>query len=126
MSDNDWIELDEIDPTATDFPVAQKAAGEWIVIFKVGGKFHAVGRFCAHQRADLRKVGTLLGNSGMLRCSLHGYVYRLESGKCINAPGEDIGSFEVAVEDNRLRVRKTSEGVKSGTAARNDTTAGKN
>lgn len=125
MADDGWIELDGIDPSAAEFPLAQKAAGEWMVIFKLGEKFHGIGRFCAHQRADLGKLGTLLGSGGMLRCSLHGYVYQLQSGKCINAPGEDLDNYEVAVEDNRMRVRKVSEGVKTGTAARNDTAAAK-
>ncbi len=121
MEDNVWIELEGIDPSTTEFPVAAKAGDDRVVIYKAGEKYHGVGRFCAHRRADLLKTGMPMSNGSLLRCNLHGYVYRMESGKCVNAPGEDIGGYEVTVEGNHMRVRKTHEGVKGSGASRLDT-----
>ncbi len=53
---------------------------------------HIVERYCPHRRADLGVFGESDGST--LVCTLHGWKFDLETGRCLNA------------EDRRLRVRR--------------------
>ena len=53
---------------------------------------YVMERFCPHRRADLSVFGTI--EDGELVCSLHGWRFDLETGRCLNA------------QDRSLRVRR--------------------
>lgn len=106
---DEWLAIDGVDAQTSKFPVTAEVDGERIVIFRGADSFHAVQRRCPHQSADLSKKGHAikLSNQSVIRCTLHGIVYRLADGKSVNFPGLCAKIYEVALDGNQLRVRKT-------------------
>ena len=90
---DDWTVLEGIDTEGSNFPATATIGGERIVVFKSAAGFHAVERRCPHQKADLSKKGSAikLSNQIVIRCALHGIVFRASDGKSINYPGVKWG-----------------------------------
>jgi len=108
MSDAQWHSLEGIEPDSAEFPIAADIDGEHIVIYRVGAGFRAVQRLCPHKAGDFLENGTLLGNGSMLRCGLHGFVFKLDTGKSANAPGFEVTVYDVTREGDNLKVRKST------------------
>ena len=103
MSDSEWLDVGEFDPDAIDFPFVARVGDKEIAIFRVEDSFKAIQRWCPHQTGDLA-LGTLMG--GMVKCPLHGFIFRFSDGEGINCPGFTVTAYEVCFEDCRLKVRK--------------------
>ena len=58
-----------------------------------------VERYCPHRQADLAVFGEIDG--GVLTCTLHGWRFDLETGRCLTA------------DDRQLRVRPVEREEKS-------------
>lgn len=97
--------LDNVSLDDAEFPLPVQADGHDILIFRAGGQFRAIQRWCPHQDADLAS-GTLLGNGTMIRCPRHGYVFRFSDGEAVNCRGCVAKVYEVHVEDGRLSVTR--------------------
>ena len=107
----DWLPIDGVDADAAKFPVTAEVDGERIVIFRSPEGFHAIQRRCPHQSADLSKKGHAikLSNQSVIRCMLHGVVFRVIDGKSVNFPGLRAKTYEVSQQGSELRVRRSSE-----------------
>jgi UDP-MurNAc hydroxylase len=46
---------------------------------------HVIERRCPHQRADLKRMGTIC--DGVLECAVHGWRWDIDTGRCLNAEG---------------------------------------
>lgn len=55
---------------------------------------------------DFVRRGVIMGNGKMLRCSLHGFIFNLDSGKGVNAGPQCIDIFEIRRDGSRLQARK--------------------
>lgn len=102
MAETEWIFLD-VDPETAEFPVTMKIGNTDVVIFRVAGRLRAIQRWCPHQDADLAD-GRLMGD--MIKCSLHGFIFRFTDGRGLNCPGINAEVFEVASELGRIKVRR--------------------
>src|SRR5262245_60466870 len=64
-------------------PRAVKILGEDIVLFRDGGKLHALQNRCAHRGARLSLGKCLYPGSGTISCPYHGWTYSGETGRCV-------------------------------------------
>jgi phenylpropionate dioxygenase-like ring-hydroxylating dioxygenase large terminal subunit len=64
-------------------PKAVRMLGEDIVLFRDGGKIHALADRCAHRGAKLSMGKCLYPGSGSITCPYHGWTYKGDSGKVI-------------------------------------------
>ena len=106
MSDSEWHNLDDIEGQETTFPLASTVDGEDVVIFQNGDNYFGVQRLCPHQDGDFVSRGMIMGNGKMLRCTLHGFVFKLDTGKGVNAGPQCIDIYEVRRDGTRLQARK--------------------
>ena len=102
LSESSWQYVCELDPETVEFPFVVEAGEEEIAIFRVGDSFHAIQRWCPHKNADLSE-GTLLGN--MVKCPLHGYIFRFDDGRGINCVGIQAQAYQVLFDSGRLKIR---------------------
>ena len=106
MGEGKWHDLEEIDEQETKFPLATSVDGADVVIFQNGDSYYGVQRLCPHQDGDFATRGAIMGNGKMLRCTLHGFVFKLDSGKGVNAGQLCIDVYEVKCEGSRFQARK--------------------
>jgi phenylpropionate dioxygenase-like ring-hydroxylating dioxygenase large terminal subunit len=64
-------------------PKAVRMLGEDIVLFRDGGKLHALADRCAHRGAKLSMGKCLYPGSGSISCPYHGWTYSGETGRCV-------------------------------------------
>ena len=82
-----------------DFAIVESESYS-IVLMKVEGAYRAVDRICPHEDGDLAD-GAMIGKN--IKCPVHGYIYDLGNGKCINrtsASGAQV--YEVIVNNDSL------------------------
>jgi nitrite reductase/ring-hydroxylating ferredoxin subunit len=103
---SEWHELSEIHTEETEFPVATTVNGADIVIFKNFESYYGVQRYCPHQDADFERCATIMGNGKMLRCTLHGFVFKLDTGKGVNAGQHCLDTYEIKRDGSQLQARK--------------------
>jgi len=103
-SEDEWQQIDAVDPASAQFPVRVKYASEGVVIFRNEDGYFGVQQACPHQGGSMTNA-VLQGNGSMIRCTLHNYVFRTANGNPINCPGFRLKVFEVREEGGRLFVR---------------------
>ncbi len=81
--------------------LAVRAGGQDVVIYNVGGAFHATRDSCTHQQYPLSK-GALRGK--YVKCALHGWEYDVTTGEYQGNPDVHVGCFEVKVEGEDVYV----------------------
>ena len=64
-------------------PRAVKLLGEEIVLYRDGGRVHALSDRCAHRGARLSMGKCLYPGSGTISCPYHGWTYNGETGRCV-------------------------------------------
>ena len=109
MGEGEWHDLDEVDAEESEFPVTSTVDGEDIVIFKNADDFYGAQRLCPHKDGDFARRGAIMGNGKMLRCTLHGFIFKLDTGKGVNAGSNCIDIFEIKREGSRLQARKKQQ-----------------
>jgi nitrite reductase/ring-hydroxylating ferredoxin subunit len=100
---SDWTIVEGVDPASASFPLGAECDGEEILIFRVGARLCGIQRVCPHQDADM-ETGKVMGE--MLKCPHHGYIFRFDTGKCLNFPGVNAYVYEVSTDEGILRVRR--------------------
>jgi nitrite reductase/ring-hydroxylating ferredoxin subunit len=87
---------------ADDIPPGRSAAfvveGESIAVFNDAGELFAVDNHCPHQDAPL--AGSPLFKGGMVRCMMHGWLFRLRG--CEEDDG--LRRYPVKVEGGRILI----------------------
>ena len=68
--------------------------GKEVALFNVAGQIHAVTNRCPHRSGPLAKgkVETAEGKPA-IRCPLHGWLFELETGRCLTRPGAGVPSY---------------------------------
>ena len=93
MSDVHVARLDELEPGQ---PKLVEAAGERIVLARVGESVYACGDTCAHQGGPLSD-GKLVGSR--LTCPWHGWMYDVRTGACLMpSRGKPVPSYPVRLD----------------------------
>ena len=75
------------------------ADGTDVVILLQDGVYRAVDRWCPHEDGDLGE-GMMYGKN--IKCPVHGYIFDLVKGQCINQFMLKIGVYAVAVDGDHL------------------------
>src|SRR5687768_6180898 len=88
--------------------VAGHAFGEAVVLARVDENWFAVGAKCTHYGAPLAE-GLVVGET--IRCPWHHACFELRNGAASGAPAlNDLATYDVAVENNTVRVSGKREG----------------
>jgi nitrite reductase/ring-hydroxylating ferredoxin subunit len=106
---DEWHEIADVDPTSAEFPLAAEVDGEPLVIFKTGDTFSGVQRFCPHQEADFLTKGKLTAANRMIRCQLHGYVFKLADGRGAGSSRARVTVYDVDADGGTLKVKRKAE-----------------
>ena len=92
-----------------------------IGVFNIRGEFYGLPNVCPHQTGPLCEgkpaLGTLVANAEgdwkfewvhdgeIVACPWHGLEYHIPTGGCIAYPNVNLRSYEVVVEDGKVKVR---------------------
>ncbi len=99
----DWIDVCEAKALAESENIIVEVDGTEVAIFKVDGQFYAIEDVCSHDGAEIAS-GELDGDE--IVCPRHGARFCVKTGAVKCAPAyEDIDTFPVRVENERLQVR---------------------
>jgi nitrite reductase/ring-hydroxylating ferredoxin subunit len=79
--------------------------GRQVVLLKVGGGYRAIDRACPHEEGDLSE-GLMFGPN--IKCPVHGFIYDLTTGRCLNQRGYHAQVYEVEVREGTLLLRPKS------------------
>jgi len=75
------------------------ADGVDVVILRQDDGYRAVDRWCPHEDGDLGE-GMMYGKD--IKCPVHGYIFDLTKGQCINQFMLKIGVYAVEVDGDEL------------------------
>ena len=91
-----------------------------IGVFNIGGRFYGLPNVCPHQTGPLCEgrppLGTLVSrkegdwkfewvhDGEIVACPWHGLEYHVPTGQCLAYPNVRLRSYEVVVEDGRVKV----------------------
>ncbi len=92
-----------------------------VAVFNVDGRLFAVGNKCPHRQGPLvrGKVEFLktvpdtdqtfdpskVSGTVAVRCPIHGWLFDLNSGQCLNQPQARVPAYSVTCEADRLRIQ---------------------
>lgn len=88
-----------------------QVGGEQVAVFHIDGQYHAVSNKCPHRggplsRGHLEPVGTVPAGGCpqdfAVRCPIHGWLFELKSGRCLNQPQAQIRSYALRVEGDQV------------------------
>jgi len=82
------------------------ADGQDVVVLRHGDGYRAVDRWCPHEDGDLGE-GMMFGKN--IKCPVHGYIFDLTKGQCINQFMMTIAIYAVEVEGDELVLTRLSE-----------------
>jgi nitrite reductase/ring-hydroxylating ferredoxin subunit len=109
-----------------DFPEGAhkvvKAGRREVGVFNIGGKLYGLPNLCPHQTGPLcaggkPTTGALVSREEndwrfewvhegeVVACPWHGLEYHVPTGRCLAYPNVTLRSYEVVVEDGRVKVR---------------------
>ena len=84
------------------------AGGKEVALFNVGGRLYAVGNRCPHRSGPLfrGKVEEVSG-APAVRCPIHGWLFELETGRCLTRAGASVSTFPVSCDNGQVCVGPT-------------------
>jgi nitrite reductase/ring-hydroxylating ferredoxin subunit len=88
-----------------------EAGDREIVILVQDGPLRAVDRWCPHEDGDLGEGMMFRGN---IKCPVHGYIFSLTAGRCLNAFGMAARVYEVGDDGDELVLRALSQPATRG------------
>ncbi|MFW5443621.1 MAG: non-heme iron oxygenase ferredoxin subunit [Methylococcaceae bacterium] len=99
----DWIDVCAAKALAKSENIIIDVDGTEVAIFNIDGQFYAIEDVCSHDGAEIAS-GALDGDE--IVCPRHGARFCVKTGAVKCAPAyEDIDTFPVRVENERLQVR---------------------
>ena len=101
-AETEWVAIEKGDDLPPAGLRAIVVAGEDLLLVRQGDRYVAMDRWCLHQQGDLAR-GRLVGKA--VKCPLHGFMYSIDTGRCLNCSGYNVRVHEVQVADGAVRVR---------------------
>jgi len=102
-----WVCLAQRDQVTLDDPLTIESGPNGIGLYEVDGQLYALEDICPHGAALLSR-GFLW--RGMVKCPLHGAVFDIKTGKCLQGPAErDLQTYSVQVKDNDVYIQIETE-----------------
>ncbi len=78
------------------------AGGVNVALFNQAGNYRAVDNICPHLKGGNLAAGTLTGD--IVSCPFHGWMFKLDSGECINHPGAAAKTYRTRVNGTDIEV----------------------
>ena len=103
----EWERQVELDPEFGSFPAEGQCRGETIWIFRTKWGFRGVQQHCPHASVALG-TAKLLGDEKMIRCALHGMMFRLADGSGANCRLA-VKIYEIRCQDGVLYARPMAQ-----------------
>lgn len=96
-----WVEITGLNQVPEWDILKVKVEGISLILNRQGMNVTCYRNACTHLEypIDMGKI-----NNGIITCPFHKYQYKLDTGKCLNAPGDSLESYPVKIEDDRVFV----------------------
>lgn len=96
-----WVEITALDRVPEWGVLPVKVEGISLILNRQGMKVTCYRNACSHLEypIDMGKV-----SNGIITCPFHKYQYKLDSGKCVNAPTDSLESYPVKIEGESVFV----------------------
>ncbi|MBI4226964.1 MAG: Rieske 2Fe-2S domain-containing protein [Candidatus Omnitrophica bacterium] len=74
--------------------------GQRVAVFTIEGRAYAIGDRCPHRGGPLSRgtVEQAPGSGPAVRCPIHGWLFDLETGRCLNQPAASVPVCDVPRE----------------------------
>ena len=99
---SDFVEVARVEDIKEGKGKVVEANGKKVALFHLNGNFYAINNTCAHWDAPLGE-GYLEGENVV--CPLHALRYNIKTGVCPAAPDMKVDTYEVKVEDGKVKVK---------------------
>ena len=87
--------------------------GEPVAVFNVEGQYRAIGNRCPHRggplsRGRLEPLPPEASPSGgvAVRCPIHGWLFDLATGRCLNQPEASVPAYRVTCRDGAVSISR--------------------
>lgn len=87
---------------AEGIAIVQATDGREIVLLESDGQLRAIDRLCPHEDGDLSEC---LMVGAHIKCPVHGYIFDLSNGRCLNRQGYDAQVYDVEVDGDTVVLR---------------------
>lgn len=96
-----WVEITALDRVPESGVLKVKVEGISLILNRQGANVSCYRNACSHLEypIDMGKV-----SNGIITCPFHKFRYELDTGKCLNAPGDSLESYPVKIEGDRVFV----------------------
>jgi nitrite reductase (NADH) small subunit len=81
--------------------------GKEVALFNVEGRFYAIANRCPHRGAPLSRGRV---EEAAVRCPLHGWLFDLESGRCLNQPEAAVAVYKVSSDERGVSIQTEDAG----------------
>jgi nitrite reductase/ring-hydroxylating ferredoxin subunit len=96
-----WVEITALNQVPEWGILKVQVEGISLILNRQGMNVACYRNACSHLEypIDMGKV-----SNGIITCPFHKYQFKLDSGKCLNAPGDSLESYGVKIEGDRVFV----------------------
>lgn len=96
--------------------------GQQVALFNVEGRYYAIGNRCPHRGGPLvrgRIESVQVSGSGQgpvpdtvlaIRCPIHGWLFDLATGRCLNQPDASVPTYVVECQGDQVCVHPHAKG----------------
>lgn len=103
------IEIGSSDEFSEASPVKIDAAGQEVLVVRIGEKLHAISDRCSHAKASLSE-GEVIAEEAIIECPRHGATFSLETGEALSLPAtEAVSVYKVIEEDGAVKLEMDSD-----------------
>lgn len=100
---SDWVSVAKVGELAPGSHRVVDVDGAAVVVFNLGGEYHAIEDVCTHDGGQLTG-GSIEGDE--IVCPRHGARFSIRTGAALTAPAyEPVAKFLVRVENGTIQVR---------------------
>jgi len=99
---SDFVDVAKVSDVLNGEGKVVEANGKKIALFNISGEFYAIDNACKHRGGPLGE-GYLMGD--VVVCPWHAWEYNVKTGECPAAPQIKVDTYEVKVEDGRVKIK---------------------
>jgi 3-phenylpropionate/trans-cinnamate dioxygenase ferredoxin subunit len=103
MSKPNWLSVAKVQDIPNNSSKSLEVAGHKIMLAQAQGEFFAIDDMCTHDDISLN-LGCLVEQT--IRCSLHGAIFDLKTGKVLAEPAEeDLQTYNLRIIDSTIQIQ---------------------
>lgn len=97
----------QIDPLGPGEQHAIRLGEAEVAVFNVNGQYRAIGNRCPHRggplaRGHVEQVAIDGTAHPAVRCPMHGWLFDLATGRCLNQPQASVPVYAVTCQDGTI------------------------